>query len=232
MKKTSTKKNGLPEFLLVLVLGSAWIFGNAQQIVPVRLEPRHVPEVQNKYMRVINAQIEDGDTSLFHVHEIPSAFVFMTDVVYDNQVLGQPWQKAPSEKGYAWYSSFASGPAIHRVAAPKGEKIHAYDVEILSRYGLTRGDVWMPLLKDTLFVSDRCAGYRVEVNALDSRFEFKGRGPMVAIHLSGNGFTVTQSSTKIGTVANNGYVVIRPDLETTIQGVSGQNTKLILFEIR
>ena len=56
-----------------------------QKIVPVFQEPRHNPVLFNKYLRVIEAQIENSDTRLFHVHAAPSAFVFLTDVVYDNQ---------------------------------------------------------------------------------------------------------------------------------------------------
>ena len=99
-----------------------------QKIVPVFQEPRHNPVLLNKYLRVIEAQIENSDSSFFHVHAAPSAFVFLTDVVYDNQVLNLGWTKATSKKGHAWYSSFSDGPSTHRVAAPADGRIHAYDV--------------------------------------------------------------------------------------------------------
>lgn len=233
MKKMRSKKNSSVSCTLSLVFLVSFVYGSAQQIVPVRLEPRHVPEVQNKYMRVINATIENGDTSLFHIHETPSAFVFLTDVEYDNQAWGQPWQKAISTKGYAWYSSFAGGASTHRVAAPAGKKLHAYDVEILSPYGFTRDSVWTPLTKDTAFISDRCAGYRIELKGDQPSYQFKGRGPMVAIHVSGDGFAVSQTGMhQEKTVANNGYAVLRPDLETAIRLTKGQQSTLILFEIR
>jgi hypothetical protein len=206
---------------------------SAQQIVPVRLEPRHVPVVQNKYMRVIQAEIEGGDTSLFHVHETPSAFVFLTDVTYDNQVLGEPWKKAVSTKGHAWYSSFENGPSTHRVASPAGTNVHAYDIEILSPYGFSRGGSWKPFSNDTLFVSDKCAGYRIELNSNQPGIQIKERGPMVAIHVSGDAFTVEQDETKQRkTVQNNGYAVIRPDLETRISLGNSQHASIVLFEIR
>ena len=52
-----------------------------QKIVPVYQEPNHNPVLLNKYLRVIDAQIENGDSSLFHVHATPSAFVFLTDQI-------------------------------------------------------------------------------------------------------------------------------------------------------
>lgn len=220
-----------PALWLIFLLSIAT--ASAQQIVPVRLEPRHVPVVQNKYMRVIQAQIEGGDTTLFHVHEIPSVFVFLTDVTYDNQVLGEPWKKAISTKGHAWYSSFENGPLTHRIASPAGTKVHAYDIEILSPYGFSRGGSWKPFRDDTVFVSDKCAGYRIELNSNQTGIQIKERGPMVAIHVSGDTFTVEQDDTKERkTVRNNGYAIIRPDLETRISLGSSQHASIVLFEIR
>jgi hypothetical protein len=56
----------------------------AQQIVSVREDPRHVPVLLNKHITVIDAEIEDGYSNLFHIYENPSAFIFLTDVGYGN----------------------------------------------------------------------------------------------------------------------------------------------------
>ena len=205
----------------------------AQKVVQVKDEPRHLPVLLNKYVRVINATIEDEDTSFFHIHSTPSAFVFLTDVVYDDQKLGGEWKKATSKKGYAWYSSFENGPSTHRVAAPTNARIHAYDVEILSGYEFTKIDDWKPLLKDTVFQADRCVGYRLELTAQQPKFEFSGRGPLVAVMISGEEVAITQPEFKTNKLLHQeDYGYLRPDLATSVTLKKGQQASLILFEIK
>jgi hypothetical protein len=92
---------------------------------------------------------------------------------------------------------------------------------------------WTPLTNDTVFVSDKCAGYRIELNNNKNSIEFKGRGPMVAIHVSGDGFIFSQpATTPEKRISNNGYTVVRPDLETTLRVEKGRQSTLILFEVR
>jgi hypothetical protein len=205
----------------------------AQKVVQVKDEPRHLPVLLNKYVRVINATIEDEDTSFFHIHSIPSAFIFLTDVMYDDQKLGGEWKKATSKKGYAWYSSFISGPATHRVAAPKNERIHAYDIEIVSGYEFTKTDNWQALSADTLFDADKCVAYRLELTAAEPSFVFSGRGPIVAVVVSGEEISISQPEFKSSsTLHEEDYGYVRPDLSTTLLLKKGKKASLVLFEIK
>lgn len=222
--------------MIAIILMSCGLFPNlshAQKVVQVKDEPRHMPVLLNKYVRVINATIEDEDTSFFHIHSTPSAFVFLTDVVYGDQKLGGEWKKATSKKGYAWYSSFENGPSTHRVAAPKNSRIHAYDVEILAGYEFTKTENWQPLLKDTIFNSDRCVGYQLELNAQQPKFDFSGRGPIVAVLVSGEEVTLTQPEFKSNKLLHQeDYGYLRPDLATSITMKKGQQASLVIFEVK
>lgn len=205
----------------------------SQEVVAVKDEPRHRPVLQNKFIRIIDARIAQGDTSLFHVHAIPSAFVFLTDLEYDNQALGEPWGKAVSKKGKAWYSSFELGPSTHRVGAPKGTRLHAYDIEILSSYGLSRDKVWKPLFTDTVFLSDKCAGYKIELNENNREVRFSGRGPMVAVLVAGEETEAFQPQLKnLKRMKAEDYAYLKPDVETTLKLTQGNRAEIILFEIR
>lgn len=205
----------------------------SQQIVSVKDEPRHLPVLQNKFIRIIDARIGQGDTSLFHIHAIPSAFIFLTDLEYDNQPLGQPWSKAVSKKGNAWFSSFEQGPSTHRVSAPIGSRLHAYDIEILSSYGLSRDKVWKPLFADTVFLSDKCAGYRIELNENNREVRFSGRGPMVAVLVSGEGAEASQPQLKtLRKMKAEEYAYLKPDVESSLKLSQGNKAEIILFEIR
>ncbi len=205
----------------------------SQQVVPVKDEPRHVPVLLNKYIRIIDARIEDGDTSLFHVHAIPSAFVFLTDLVYDNQPLGKPWSRALSKKGMAWYSGFEGGPSTHRVGVERGERLHAYDIEILSSYGFSRDNLWKPLYADTIFVSDRCAGYRLQLNTNTTEVKFSGRGPVVAVLVKGEEIEALQPVSKtFKKLKEEDYAYLKPDVQTTLKLTRGTKAEIVLFEIR
>jgi hypothetical protein len=187
----------------------------------------------NKYLRVIEAQIENGDSSLFHVHAAPSAFLFLTDVVYDNQVLDQEWTKMTSKKGHAWYSSFSTGPSTHRVAAPKDGRIHAYDVEILGKWAIVDRPDWKPMELDTIFVSDKCVGYRLELSDKNNSFSFSGRGPTVAILVSGELVQISQPDTRVEIgIEETDYGYIRPGYGCTIRLKEGEKASLVLFEVR
>lgn len=219
--------------IIMLSFGLHPISSQAQKIVQVKDEPRHMPALLNKYVRVINATIEDEDTSFFHIHSTPSAFIFLTDVIYNDQKLGSEWRKATSKKGYAWYSSFEEGPSTHRVAAPKNSRIHAYDVEILAGYEFTKTDNWQALLKDTIFSADKCVGYRLELNAQQPKFDFTGRGPIVAVMVSGEEVALSQPEFKSNKLLHQeDYGYLRPDLATSISIKKGQQASLVLFEIK
>ena len=56
------------------------LFGNiCTAQLPVRMEPRHHKVFENDYVRVLDVNIVPGDTSLFHIHEIPSVFIIIAN---------------------------------------------------------------------------------------------------------------------------------------------------------
>lgn len=227
-------KKTLIAFIAIKILCFSFITKSfTQQIVPVREEPKHVPVLINKYIRVIDAEIEDGDSSLFHVHETPSAFIFLTDVVYDNQVLNTPWQKVTSKKGYSWYASYETGGITHRVVAPKNNRIHAYDIELLTKYSIVENPNWKPMPFDTTFTSNRCIGYKIQLTKEKPMIQFSGRNPIIAILVNGEEVTINQPDTKIQIgIKEEEFGYIRPRFGCTIKLKTGEFAELVLFEIK
>src|SRR5215831_20496360 len=74
--------------------------------VPVREEPRHHIVLQNEYVRLLDVRIPPGDTTLFHIHEIPSVFVMLSATKTATQVKGENWTEGTSVPGTAWYNGF------------------------------------------------------------------------------------------------------------------------------
>ncbi|MEY3058696.1 MAG: hypothetical protein RL000_48 [Bacteroidota bacterium] len=203
-----------------------------QNPVPVYEEPRHKPVFTNEYVRIIQARIIDKDTSLFHIHATPSAFVFVKTAHYENQVLGENWTTPNYPKGYAWYSSFAGSPSIHRVAAHPNDEIFAYDVELLSNYLGNSSAKWNPLTKDTIFISDKAAGYRIQLSKQNPSFEIKERGPVVAILLSGERLSIASADKKQVQLKETDYAYLSENKKHVLK-IDGDNPiEVIIFEVR
>jgi hypothetical protein len=203
-----------------------------QTPVPVFEEPRHKPVFTNDYLRIIQARIMDKDTSLYHIHATPSCFLFVKPANYDNQVLGEGWTHPSNPKGYAWYSSFAAGPATHRVAARPHDEIFAYDVEILNPFNKINSSSWTPLSRDTIFIADKAAGYRIKLSKKNSSFEINERGPIVAIILNGNDLEIKSNGSRKSVLKETDYFYLAPNKKHKLESSGKTDIEIILFEVR
>jgi hypothetical protein len=203
-----------------------------QTPVPVFEEPRHKPVFTNNYLRIIQARIMDKDTSLYHIHATPSCFVFVKPANYDNQVLGEGWTHPNNPKGYAWYSSFAAGPAIHRVAARPHDEIFAYDVEILNPFNKINSSTWSPLSRDTIFITNKAAGYRIKLSKNNPSIEINERGPIVAILLTGTDLQIKSNGSRKSIVKETGYSYLPPNKKHKLELIGETDIEIILFEVK
>jgi hypothetical protein len=64
---------------------------SAQTVVPVYEEPRHHLVFESPEFRILDAQMEPGDTSLFHTHASPSQSVVISISLTDGQIFGEDW---------------------------------------------------------------------------------------------------------------------------------------------
>lgn len=202
-----------------------------QNPVPVFEEPRHKPVFTDQYVRIIQARIKNNDTSLYHIHATPSAFVFVKPAHYDNQVWGEKWTTPNYPKGYAWYSSFASGPSTHRVAAHPNSEIFAYDIELLKSFS-NDNKSWAPLTNDTIFVSDKAAGYKLTLSNQTPVFKIQSRGPIVAILLSGKGLEIKSNDSLSVQLNETEYVYLQHHQQHVMTHKGAEPVEVILFEVR
>jgi len=104
---------------------------NAQ--VLVKDEPRHQNVFENADVRVLDVVIQPGDTTMFHVHEIPSLFVTFTSTLIGSQLWGEkPGSASKSNRGSVSYSSFYPNKRVHRVWNADSTLFHVLDIEILA----------------------------------------------------------------------------------------------------
>ena len=104
---------------LILLTGSA---AHAQQVVPVAEEPMHRLMLDTETFQVLDPLVLPGDTTLFHLHDVPIHYVMISPSPANAQVLGQPWPEAgiveplSREIGDGWWTlEYGAHPVVHRV---------------------------------------------------------------------------------------------------------------------
>ena len=74
---------------LVLLINTSRVF--AQDPVPMHEEPRHRLVLTHQQVRVMDVKIRPGDTTLFHVHDVPALYVAVSTSPVDIQFLNDKW---------------------------------------------------------------------------------------------------------------------------------------------
>ena len=206
----------------------------AQPPVPVREEPRHHVAFQNQYLRLLDVWVPAGDTTFFHIHQIPSLFLILSKTVTASQVKGENWVQGSftSEPGHAWYNDFKNGPLIHRVCNIDTIPFHVMDIEILSNSN-KNADQIPPLPFDTLFTSEKAFVYRVDLSTKEDKKFIEDRGPMVAIVVSGPGLIVQDQKDKTQQEVLPGkFLWLEPKTNCSIQNKGTDKTSAVIFELK
>lgn len=97
----------------------------AQMVVPVHEEPRHRLVHGEDRLQVLDIGIQPGDTTLFHRHDRPIAYVEIDATVVNQQALGGPWGRASATAAppnrppgrVSWNERYRESPVEHRVTA-------------------------------------------------------------------------------------------------------------------
>lgn len=198
--------------------------------VPASEEPRHKPVLQNKYLRLLDVWMQPGDTSLYHIHAIPSLFLPLSNTTVGSQIMGQDWVKNKFETGKAWYRSFFKDSLVHRVSNLGNSALHVTDVEILSSYHSDLSDI-KPLPFPLLFANEKSFAYQLKKSEFKKQI-ISGCGPLLAQLATGEDVTfhdVLENKTKEITTGK--YLYIAPGA-TFYFTARGKNINLILFEIK
>lgn len=217
------KKTGLLTLLL------CYSFVLAAQ-VQVSKEPRHKINLENKYIRLLDVNIEPGDTSLFHIHSTPSVFVHFTTTVVCSQIKGKEWVTAKNTAGNAWYRSFVNDTLVHRVSNCDTVPFHVTDVELLSPYNPAKKLQPLPFI--VLFENDKVIAYRLTAAAFNNQI-IKGRGPMIAELVTGSEVKLHNKNGKeLSRLRAGKYVYIKPGTAFYFSASGDAVINMVLFEIK
>jgi hypothetical protein len=199
--------------------------------VPVSEEPRHKPVLQNKYIRLLDVWMQPGDTSLYHIHAIPSLFLQLSTTTIGTQIMGQQWVKEKFTPGKAWYRSFVNDTLVHRVTNLDKTALHVTDIEILSSYHSNVSEI-SPLPFPLLFKNEKSFAYQLTRSQLKKEI-ISGCGPMIAQLAAGDSVTfydILENETK--EIKTGKYLYIPAGATFYFAAGGIKNINLILFEIK
>jgi hypothetical protein len=132
--------------------------------MPVREEPRHKVALQNEYIRLLDVRVPPGDTSLFHVHQIPSFFIPLSATRIGSEVKGQAARQSRFPIDSTWYNGFENGPLIHRVWNSDTNVLHVIDLELLAtKNSMLPNTIHMPFKID--FENEKLRVYKFQLQA-------------------------------------------------------------------
>lgn len=123
----------MPGSLITTLLALTLLLSPAvQKPVPVGEEPRHRVVFENKYVRVIDAAVAPGDTTLFHTHSVDNVPVAISGGRLRTEVQGrQPTDSEVTTGGVG----FAKASYTHRISNTGTTALRFIDAEILASPG-------------------------------------------------------------------------------------------------
>ena len=121
---------------LVILLASmvALPIRAAEKPVPVQDEPMHKTVFENDYARIIDVQVPPGETTLYHIHVIPSIVVYLTTST--NRSESWPDQTILTRDisaGQSRYAPYDEKPLTHRVTNTGAGLFRVFDIELLKK---------------------------------------------------------------------------------------------------
>lgn len=179
----------------------------AQQVVPVKDEPRHHNVFENEYLRVLDVRINPGDTSLFHKHATPSVFVVLHPVKTGSEVKMEE-QKATalaSPDPSITFEGFYKSPRIHRVWNEDTSVFHVMDIEIVNKGGHTQETAIQQNGFKMLFDEQPVRAYRLTLDA-NNTVQLQRQNPLFIVGLTNAAQHLKVNNTSFGKEGNFLYV--------------------------
>jgi hypothetical protein len=216
--------------IILPVLVSLFYTAVSMAQVQVSKEPRHLPMIENKYIRLLDVRLQPGDTTWYHIHSTPSVFLPFTTTLTGSQIKGRDWVKSKLFAGEAWYTSYIPDSVIHRVINYDTAVFHITDVELLLAFNPDGG--LKPLPFTVLFENERVFACRLD-NATLHKKMIGNRGPMVAALVEGESVSYYNNMTqKYTSIVPGKYIFIEPGSSFHFSSESKSKINLVLFEIK
>lgn len=172
---------------IMLAHGAAWSQED-ERVVPAHEEPRHVPKLENEWVRIIDVEIPEGGRTLYHAHSLDYPYVMISSVTLDNQVYGQEPREVKIERGaVGYYRASTQGTYTHRFINRGPGTFRAIGIELLKplQPGAVVSD---PLAESagitTALDTERVRAYRIRLEPGQSIGPITIPGPSIRIAMT------------------------------------------------
>lgn len=219
--------------LLLLVNGSRAF---AQAPVPMHEEPRHRLVLAYQQVRVMDVKIRPGDTTLFHVHDVPALYVAVSVAPVDIQLLNGRWGgthpaadpgRKPGDVNVD--TSYVRQPLTHRVANVGSQ---LFNLIAITNSTASPGDGDPPDMPGVLEVQNRWfMQSRARVSADWPRQWYSARSPTIVVHPLPGAATVLRESGEKHVLDTPGSWVLIP-AGARFQLASPSSATLVVVRVR
>jgi quercetin dioxygenase-like cupin family protein len=225
--------------LTVLVAMTPGVLG-AQTVVPIQEEPRHRLVYETPELRVLDIEIAPGDTTLFHRHDAPISYVFISPTPTNAQVLGQSWGSATRDSrplagigNVVFDETYSTAPVEHRVT-------NLGDVPFRLISVLNRGPGQTSTGRESLGAADppEMGGrwFQSTHHTLENEatWEWEGLGrPVVIVQVSSGAVAVELGTgPKPDLLAPGDFIVLHPEARAQLRNVGAGPVTLAIVEVR
>ena len=175
--------------------------------------------------------LQPRDTTQFHVHSLPSLFVYFTNSTVSSQTKGKEWVKSKAVQGQVRYTSYVEDTLIHRVTNLDSVPFHVNDLEILSTYNSTENrnkTLGFPVL----FENVKSVAYQLSNGDVNLSMP-ASHGPLILELIEGEKLFVHYGPGSQPKVLEPGkFQYIEPNEPFTLSTKGTTKVNLIIFEIK
>lgn len=236
-RRTPPSRGAVSLILIFVLIGSLVACSpDRNPIVPVYKEPLHRLVLDRPPVRVLDVQLQPGDTSRYHLHEDPIFYVAIDISEIDAQVLGEEWKRtrvsAWSPGGVAHDLGHAKKPLTHRIrnVGDEGFRLMAVTNSGFSGpFDGSEADVELPgeIETDVEFFRQS----RITLMPGGDGARFRSRLPVIIVQVSPGeavltlGDTVNRALTEPGS-----FVHVEPGRETEVRNSGDLPVTMVVVE--
>lgn len=152
---------------LLCLACSGVIAVDGERAVPANEEPRHVPKLENEWVRVLDVEIPEGEQTLYHTHSLDYPYLLVTSVTLYNQIEGQDPKDAKMQAGFiGYYDAVSKGAYTHRFINRGPGTFRAIGIELLKpTRDSAAPNAALPTLTgvETALDNERVGAYRIKL---------------------------------------------------------------------
>ena len=219
---------------IVLAFGVLGACGGVPEGVPVETEPRHRLVSERDFAQVLDVQILGGDTTMFHRHSLPMAYVCVRGSETATQATGEDWNPpgTPCAQGFSFSTpQYRETPLTHRVANVGIDLFHLVGVQNL-RAPAERTALGLPGAGATVVDNAWFRTQSIELGGGERTLEHTHEVPTLIVLAAGAGVESISSDGRVDLLVEEGAWLWLDSGAHTLTSADGLDVRLVEVEVK